>query len=303
MAREWNQARLERYIEEGIEESLTLEYKSGEALAKANRHHQEIAKDVSAMANAAGGLIIFGIREDETKELRHRPAGFSPVDRRQCSKETLEQIISGNIQPRLSGIKIHPVPLRTARFHVVYVVSIPQSDTVHQVAGSKRYYKRFNFEAVPMEDYEIRDVLNRTAHPLVEPRIGYMAASQIGLERCWEVPIFAKNASLIVAKDTAMTVEFLDARPEIRLQADKFVVKTQPEPMPHDMYIASFDEAIHRGLNKHFGTFRIAIDSPQALQARIQVFSNGMRAKWWLVKFNFGDDSATVQVLDEGHLY
>ena len=199
MAREWNQARLQRYIDEAIEESLILDYKAGVALLKRNGRAREVSKDVSAMANAAGGIIIYGIGEHEKKSLQHRPAGFSPVNRRECSKETLEQIISSNIQPRISGIKIHPIPLDSDPAHVAYVVTIPQSDTVHQATKSKRYYKRFNFESVPMEDYEVRDVLNRSAHPNVEPRIGYMQVEQVRQGWVWSVPIFAKNGALVVA--------------------------------------------------------------------------------------------------------
>ena len=303
MAREWNQARLQRYIDEGIEESLTIEYKSGEALVKANGRAKEIAKDVSAMANSAGGVIIYGISEEETGPLRYRPVALSPVNRRECSKETLEQIISSNIQPRISGIKIFPVPLHSDPSHVVYAVSIPQSDTVHQVSSTKRYYKRFNFESVPMEDYEIRDVLNRAAHPDIEPRIGYVEVERGEFGWVWSIPIFAKNHSLAVAKDTSITVEFLDVTAANRLRSDKFVIKTQPQPSPNEMYIASFYEAIHRSLNKYFGTFWVTIQEPQSLQIRVQVFSDGMRAKWWLMKLNFGETSATVQVLDEGYLY
>jgi hypothetical protein len=303
MAREWNQARLQRYIDEGIEESLTLDYKAGQALLKFNGRAKEVAKDVSAMANSAGGIIIYGISEHESFELRHRPASFSPINRRQCSKETLEQIISSNIQPRLSGLKIHPVPLDSSPTDVAYVVSIPQSDTVHQVTTTKRYYKRFNFESIPMEDYEVRDVLNRAARPVIEPRIGYMEVKKADQSWIWSVPIFVTNEAMVVAKDTSMTVEFLDATANNQLIAEKFVIKTQAQPIPHEMYIASFDEAIHRGLNKYFGTFWVTMQEPQSLQVRMQLFSNGMRAKWWLVKLNFGETSATLQVLDEGYLY
>ncbi|MEM7802301.1 MAG: ATP-binding protein, partial [Chloroflexota bacterium] len=130
MPRYWDQTELQRYIDESIEESLTLDYKSGEALRRDANRTKEVAKDVSAMANSAGGLIIYGIAEDQNGN-RFRPAGFVEVDRRICSKETLEQIISSNIQPRISGIKIYPVPIGKDPNKVAYVVSIPQSDTVH----------------------------------------------------------------------------------------------------------------------------------------------------------------------------
>jgi hypothetical protein len=158
-------------------------------------------------------------------------------------------------------------------------------------------------ESVPMEDYEVRDVLNRAARPVIEPRIGYMEVKKADQSWIWSVPIFVTNEAMVVAKDTSMTVEFLDATANNQLIAEKFVIKTQAQPIPHEMYIASFDEAIHRGLNKYFGTFWVTMQEPQSLQVRMQLFSNGMRAKWWLVKLNFGETSATLQVLDEGYLY
>jgi hypothetical protein len=58
------------------------------------------------------------------------------------------------------------VPVNSGANHVVYVVEIPQGTTAHQ-ALDKRYYKRFNFESVPMEDHEIRDVMNRDKFPVI----------------------------------------------------------------------------------------------------------------------------------------
>jgi hypothetical protein len=162
----WDQSRLHQYIDQGIEESLTLEYKAAAALEKTQPKKDEITKDVSAMANAAGGVLIYGIAEHTESDKRHLPARIDPLDRTEYPKEWLEQVIS-NIRPRLDGIVIHPVSLTGDPNAVVYVVEIPQSDTAHQ-ANSKRYYKRFNFESVPMEDYEIRDIMSRSRHPHVE---------------------------------------------------------------------------------------------------------------------------------------
>lgn len=163
MSEIWDQARLERYITEGIEENLTLDYKAAAALDKSDKKKIEITKDVSAMANSAGGILIYGIAEFQDKALEHLPEKLDPVDRTAYSKEWLEHII-GNIQPRIDGVVIHPVPISSAANHVVYVVEIPQSHTAHQ-AKDMRYYKRFNFESVMMSDYEIRDVMGRRQYP------------------------------------------------------------------------------------------------------------------------------------------
>jgi hypothetical protein len=163
MPRNWTEAKLQNFITSEIEESLTLEYKSAEALDRLETKKKEITKDVSAMANSAGGMLIYGISEFSDLEKRHLPERITPVDRRSFPREWVEQIIQA-IRPRIDGIVIHSVNLSSGENDTAYVIEIPQSNTAHQ-ASDHRYYKRFNFQAVPMEDYEIRDVMFREQTP------------------------------------------------------------------------------------------------------------------------------------------
>lgn len=155
----WNQARIQQYIDDEIEEDHRLDYKAADALQKTDSKRKEITKDVSAMANSDGGLIVYGVSEFQESDKSHLPERIDQVDRIVISKEWLEQVIN-NIRPRIDGVIIHSVSVDTGSNDVVYIVEIPQSVTAHQ-AMDKRYYKRFNFESIPMEDYEIRDVMNR----------------------------------------------------------------------------------------------------------------------------------------------
>jgi len=160
-------ADLEKLIADKIEESFNLEYKGADALQNTDGKKKEIAKDVSSFANSAGGLLIYGIKEFDEQEKRHLPERITPINRTQFSKEWLEQIINSNISPKIEDLKIYPVTLDSDN-EVVYVVEIPKSNTAHQNTNDKRYYRRYNFEAVPMLDYEIRDIMNRSKHPLIE---------------------------------------------------------------------------------------------------------------------------------------
>jgi hypothetical protein len=144
---------------------VSIEYKSAAALNRNAQFTTEITKDVSAIANAAGGTIIYGITEFQNKAKSHLPERIDPIARTSYSKEWLEHII-GQIRPRINDLVIHPVPLTSGTDHVVYVVEIPQGATAHQ-ATDCRYYRRYNFESVRMFDHEIRDVMNRKTHPLV----------------------------------------------------------------------------------------------------------------------------------------
>lgn len=159
----WTISTLENLIRDEVEEHLQLEYKAAGALGTSDSRRREISKDVSALANSAGGTIIYGIAEGDGSR-KHLPERIDWVADPNISKEWLENVISSRIQPRISGLDIVVLRSETG---AVFVVDVPQSMTVHQ-ACDKRYYKRQNFSSVPMEDYEIRDVMNRAGHPLIE---------------------------------------------------------------------------------------------------------------------------------------
>jgi hypothetical protein len=161
----WDESRLRNLIRDGIEENLNLEYKSAPALNRQGRAIIEITKDISAFANSAGGVLIYGIAEFHEQARCHSPERIDPVDRTQFSKEWLEHI-AAQIRPRIPDLKIYSVQLSTHANHVAYVLEIPQGGTAHQ-AVDHRYYRRYNFESVPMVDHEIRDILHRKTHPLI----------------------------------------------------------------------------------------------------------------------------------------
>jgi hypothetical protein len=163
----WTIEKLNQLIQDQIEESNVLDYKAADALAKTDGKKNEISKDVSAFANSNGGVIIYGIKEFDEKSKAHLPEKIDPVSRVDISKEWLEQVISTKIQPKIEGVEIIPVTVNEEDNTVVYVVEIPKSTTAHQAAGHK-YHKRYNFQSEPMLDYEIRDVMNRSTHPVIE---------------------------------------------------------------------------------------------------------------------------------------
>src|SRR5438128_1492530 len=91
-------ADLQLLLDEGIGESLTLDYKASPALARHDKCKNELCKDVSAFANSAGGQIIYGIDEKNNKL----------DDGSEISREWIEQIIDSNVQPRIEGLIITP---------------------------------------------------------------------------------------------------------------------------------------------------------------------------------------------------
>jgi Putative DNA-binding domain len=148
---------LNALIANQVTEDSHLDYKRSAALEKTpDKVKTDLAKDVSAFANSDGGVIVFGIVE-ENRLPKNVDAG---VDHARWTRERIESVVNANISPRIDGIAIHQIRLATDRS--AYVVAIPKSFRgPHQELVNHRYYKRFNFSSVPMEDYEIQDVRNR----------------------------------------------------------------------------------------------------------------------------------------------
>ncbi len=161
--REWDEDDVLSLIGNGVKESITLDYKACDALQRTDLRKREVSKDVSAFANSAGGALVYGILENGYLPTAI-DAGFDPAD---ISKEWLEQVIASTIQPRISGVRVNQVDLwKTHPGRVLYVVEVPQTTVggPHQ-AVDHRYYKRFNFQSVAMEDYEVKDIMRRAAVP------------------------------------------------------------------------------------------------------------------------------------------
>jgi len=147
-------------IRDKVQESIHLDYKASQALSFA-KNHKELAKDVSAFANSDGGIIVYGMKEDG-----HLPIELdNGVPLNAMNKERLENIVTSNIAPHIDGLVIRSIQAKEDNYY--YVIEIPKSYRgPHQDRGSYRYYRRYNFKSVPMEDYEIEDLRIRSG---VEP--------------------------------------------------------------------------------------------------------------------------------------
>jgi hypothetical protein len=157
--KDWEEKELDDLYQGAIMESLTLEYKDSRALGNHDHQKSEMFKDVSAFANSAGGILIYGM-----KERGHLPLGTDDgVDPSRISREWIENILTSNIQPKIDNLLVKPIPLDSKRLgSVAYALEIPQATSRGPHQGPEhKYYKRYNFKAEAMEDYEVRDLMRR----------------------------------------------------------------------------------------------------------------------------------------------
>jgi hypothetical protein len=112
---------IEQAVSAGVTEQIDLDWKRERHDTKAN-WHEEFAKDVAAMANSGGGLIVIGVNEDRATSAA---TGFAdPVELTDGDERMFRSTIYGRISPPVAGVTF----TRLADFdHAVVVIHIPPS--------------------------------------------------------------------------------------------------------------------------------------------------------------------------------
>lgn len=147
------QALIDGHAEEGVH----LEFKRADALSQEKA--DKITKSFSAFSNSDGGLIIYGVSEKE-----HVASEFSFVDGNKITTEHISQF-ARYVQPCIDGLKVFPIRKDGDLSKSIYVVQVPRSDKAPHMAKDHRYYKRNSVESIPMEDFDVKDVMSRIHHP------------------------------------------------------------------------------------------------------------------------------------------
>lgn len=105
---------IQQAVVDRIPEDKQLEYK--ETLPGSDHESKkEFLADVSAMANAAGGLILYGIAEErdannKTTGIPSGSPGLQDINLDQ-EKRRLENLLRDGIKPRIQGIGFRAIPL------------------------------------------------------------------------------------------------------------------------------------------------------------------------------------------------
>ena len=179
---EWNFERLNKIVQQKTQEKFDLEFKPCDELRWGEGTYNpqnsgepktrddvldELSRDVSSMANSAGGTIIYGIKENHktstAKSLDNKP--FNGSEGKVRGPEWLDEVIRSNVSPSPNA-KITPIfDHEDKEKGWYYIVEIEQGITAHQ-ARDKKFYRRHNTTRSEMEQHEILDVINRSKGPI-----------------------------------------------------------------------------------------------------------------------------------------
>jgi hypothetical protein len=220
-------------LDRGVDESLQLEFKSSASLARDSKIEREMCKDVSAFANSAGGLIIYGVREDKNRKSFELDEG---VTDEKINVEWIQQKLNSYVHPKIEGIRVWS--LRLTSGGAVYLIDVPATTTGPHQAPDRRYYKRYNKLSEPMEDYEIRDVMGRSNAPILSLYVAaHKAMKAIQYANSFDVPMSARilNRSSTPALYATFSL-FIDTRLTIIDSGDTMrgeVINISGQPVTH----------------------------------------------------------------------
>lgn len=174
-------ADIENLILTQATETPSREFKRGDALARGGHHEAELIKDITAMANAAGGQIIYGIGEARSASGESVANAIAPVTDPATTTDWIHQLVASNTSPPFADFQVTSIMCAAPNdTHRIVVINIQMAATAHQSTRSHVYYQRIGAAAKPMLDFQIRDVMARRNRPRILVRLGAVVLSTTG---------------------------------------------------------------------------------------------------------------------------
>lgn len=161
----WTDATVQQLVTDQIPESLTVEFKRDLPVATPSEK-REVAKDISAMANSAGGWIVYGVDEQQGPNGIKVAAAMSPLTQPADAAHRIDDIIAGSVTPR-PQFRVREIAATGGIFVVVRVTA--STDDLHMVTDN-RFYRRSEQGARPMTEPEVRQAYTLIAQRRAEAK-------------------------------------------------------------------------------------------------------------------------------------
>lgn len=146
-------------VTNGVAEGIALEFKA-EPYGSKDDDKKEFLKDISALANTAGGLLLIGVRESDGIATAVEAIPTPIIDDLILR---FEESYRTGIEPTLHGVKMRAVPVRNG---AVLAIQVPKSAyPPHRVTfrGTNKYYLRHSKGIYEASYSELKNMFLQTA--------------------------------------------------------------------------------------------------------------------------------------------
>lgn len=154
---------VKRLIDDAVPESLHIDYKQ-ELHLDTQDQKKEFLRDVTAFANAEGGLLVYGVKED--RDSNGKTTGVplagpgTTLSNRDEDKLSIEHLLRDGIDERLPSYELEILPV-SGNDHIVLIRVPPSLRPPHMVVlgGERRFYIRMNGGKQAMSTAQLRDTV------------------------------------------------------------------------------------------------------------------------------------------------
>ena len=152
-------------IDAGDREGVGLEYKAQLNVSN-DEQKKEFLADISSLANAKGGFVLFGVEEERDAEGRPTGVPHKIIGVESASIDSdllrIENIARDGIEPRIVGLRFRPITVTSGRELILAYVPLSLSGPhIVKYKGASRFFSRNSVGKYPLAYSEIRDAFLR----------------------------------------------------------------------------------------------------------------------------------------------
>ncbi|MFA5954473.1 MAG: ATP-binding protein [Patescibacteria group bacterium] len=298
---------IEKLISEGETEGQYLECKSPQGPYFDKGLKSQLAKELSAFANAGGGVILFGV--STTKHKHSETDVLSQIEEVGAVKKfrkELDVITTTLIEPSIISCRSKVIFRNPSDSRGVVVTFVPPTpgDPIRSNLD-REFYIRIGDDSSKMPYETVKKMFAGTAGPELSALFNDRLVKLEG-DGSWKIPIILSNESSAAAKDTEVSVTVINGSACETISGEIFKDQSNVNP-GSKVFMTDIDKPIFRGKNVVVGYIVVKMKKAKFykrnLNLKIDIFASNMRAKTYTITIKLAKKGFSVMKTKSEYLY